>query len=93
LSCSDLSTLFGKLEIAIRKAEAPITHVMKNEVSANRGPGGLPGSFGREAIHVSGPQTKNANRASMAVSIMAAARGKIENSIASLQAICAKPVR
>ncbi len=82
------STVLESLLLAISKAEAPMTHVIKNAVRGNRAPGGVPASFGVAAIHVSGPHTRKANRASIPVSMRAAARGKIENRTPRPQATC-----
>jgi hypothetical protein len=78
---------------ATKNAEAPMTQVMRNAVKGNRGPGGVPGNFGVDKNQLVGPQTKKAKIASMAVSIIAAARGKTENRTPRPQAICPKPVK
>jgi hypothetical protein len=52
------STVLEAGLLAIGKAEAPMTHVIKNAVRGNRAPGGVPASFGVAVIQVSGPQNQ-----------------------------------
>jgi hypothetical protein len=87
------SSLGEEYLAAISKAAAPITQVIKNAVSGNLGPEGLPAILGVEANQVSGPQTRNANNVSITVSTIAAARGKTGKIIASPHPICPTPVR
>src|SRR5205814_6105992 len=61
--------------IAIKRAEAPMTHVMKNAVRGNLGPAGIPANVGLKSIHLVGPQTRNEKRVSIPVSMNAATRG------------------
>lgn len=68
-------TALSEALLAIRNDEAPITHVMRKAVSGKRKPEGVSAIFGVDENHVLGPQTRNANRTSMAVSISAARRG------------------
>src|SRR5438477_10298180 len=68
--------LFLGSAIAINHDDAPITHVMRKAVSGKRKPGGAPAIFGVAEIQVSGPQTKNANMANIAVSRRPATRDR-----------------
>ena len=80
------------LVAAINSEAAPTIHVIKNAVNAKRGPGGVPASFEVVANQVFGPQTRNAKRANIPVSVRAAALAAMENNIQKPQAICPAPV-
>src|SRR6266446_960213 len=69
---------------ATTHAADAIAHEMKNAVHGSRVLG---------AATIAGPQTRSVNRLIMAASVIAATRGKIENSTPRPQAICPAPVR
>src|SRR6266436_5255945 len=69
---------------ATTHAEDAIAHEMKNAVHGSRALG---------AARIAGPQTRSVNRLIIPASVIAATRGKIENSTPRPQAICPAPVR
>src|SRR6266700_6262785 len=69
---------------ATTHAADAIAHEMKNAVHGSR-------AFG--AARIAGPQTRSVNRFIMPASVLAATRGKTENSTPRPQAICPAPVR
>src|SRR5258708_11761874 len=69
---------------ATTHAADAIAHEMKNAVHGSRVLG---------AARIAGPQTRSVNMLNMPASVLAATRGKIENSTPRPQAICPAPVR
>src|SRR5713226_9293278 len=69
---------------ATTHAADAIAHEMKNAVHGSRALG---------AARIAGPQTRSVNRLIIPASVIAATRGKSENSTPRPQAICPAPVR
>jgi hypothetical protein len=79
-----LASGFSAMFWATVHAAAPMAQEMKNAVHGIRAVG---------AARIAGPQTSNVNRLIIPASILAAVRGRTENSTPRPQAICPVPVR
>ena len=81
---SGLAGCFGAMFWATTHAADAIAQEMKNAVHGIRAVG---------AARIAGPQTSSVNRLIIPASILAAVRGRTENSTPRPQAICPAPVR